>query len=75
MNLSPQPWRIADKYAESLGWVFDRQKGSHRVYKRDGAARPLTIPAHDQLAIGTLSAIIKQTGGDRDGFLAWLQDQ
>ncbi|NME71514.1 type II toxin-antitoxin system HicA family toxin [Flammeovirga aprica JL-4] len=34
------------KLAENVGWTFDRQKGSHMIYTKDGAARPLVIPNH-----------------------------
>ena len=31
--------------ATALGWVFDRQKGSHISMVKEGAPRPLVFPA------------------------------
>ena len=33
------------KGVEEAGWLFDRSEGSHRMYEKDGAARPIVIPA------------------------------
>ena len=32
------------KLCEAEGWTFDRQKGSHMVYVKDGVPRPIIIP-------------------------------
>ena len=33
------------KEVEKQGWRLDRTKGSHNVYVKNGAARPIVIPA------------------------------
>ena len=45
------------------GYEKDRQKGSHIVLRQVGAPhRRIVVPDHDEVAKGTLRAIIKQTG-------------
>ena len=52
------------KLVESEGWVFDRQKGSHMVFVKEGTLRPLVIPNHPSKDIKkkTLLDILKQAG-------------
>ncbi len=46
---------------EKLGFIFERQKGSHRIYVR--GATGITVPYHNRdLKLGTLHHIIKQAG-------------
>jgi predicted RNA binding protein YcfA (HicA-like mRNA interferase family) len=32
------------KLCEADGWTFDRQKGSHMVYVKEGVPRPIVVP-------------------------------
>ena len=47
------------KNLELLGYLITRQTGSHiRVTTLQGGEHHLTIPAHNPLKIGTLSALL-----------------
>jgi predicted RNA binding protein YcfA (HicA-like mRNA interferase family) len=48
---------LIESVALRLGWRFVRQRGSHRVFARDGNARPVTIPGHCEISDGTLRSI------------------
>jgi len=52
----------AAKAFEKDGWVFDRQTGSHMIYKKFGEQKHLSIPKHNALRRGTLSKLIKAAG-------------
>ncbi len=46
-----------------LGYVLDRQSGSHLMLRQEQAPhRRLTVPNHKTLAKGTLRALIRQAG-------------
>ena len=46
-----------------IGFEKDRQKGGHIVLRQvESPHRRLVIPDHDEIAKGTLRAIIKQAG-------------
>lgn len=48
---------------ERIGYIRDRQKGSHIVLRQTKPPyRRLVIPDHPEVAKGTLRAIIKQAG-------------
>ena len=51
------------KALEKMGYVFDRARGSHMILRQhDPPHRRLTVPNHDEVAKGTLRAIIRQAG-------------
>lgn len=58
------------KLFEKLGYVVDRQKGSHVILFHPLSKRRLTIPMHTKdVPNGTLLAIIKQAGLTKEDFL------
>jgi len=52
------------RVVERMGFVFDRQKGSHVVYYRHRDKRRVIIPVHigKEIKPRTLSGIIKDMG-------------
>jgi len=48
---------------EGAGWIKDRQKGSHAVYKHAHRPGRLIVPMHSgDIPKGTLSDILKKAG-------------
>ncbi len=55
------------------GYVLDRQKGSHMILRQPiSPYRRITVPDHQQIARGTLRAIIRQTGLTVEEFIGLL---
>ena len=59
------------KALEKLGYVIDRQVGSHiRLTTQENGKHHVTIPNHSPIKIGTLNAILKDIANhfesDRD---------
>lgn len=51
------------KALEKIGYVLDRQRGSHMILRQPNPPhRRLTVPDHKEVAKGTLRAIIRQAG-------------
>jgi predicted RNA binding protein YcfA (HicA-like mRNA interferase family) len=59
---------------ERLGFVEVRQRGSHVVLKKETSEGSIgcVVPLHDELAIGTLRGILRQTRVSNEDFLANL---
>lgn len=56
-----------------VGYEVDRQRGSHIVLRQIAHPhRRVTVPDHDEVARGTLRAIIRQAGLTVDEFRALL---
>lgn len=52
-----------------IGYVLDRQRGSHMILRQQTPPhRRLTVPDHQEVAKGTLRAIIRQAGLTVDEF-------
>ena len=47
---------------ESFGFTEKRRKGSHVSLTKDGVLRPVVIPDHGELSIGTLRGCLRTAG-------------
>ena len=55
------------KLLERKGFIFDRSKGSHQIYYHKEKKLRAVIPMHNKdLPTGTLHAILKQAGIDKN---------
>jgi len=62
------------KVAQKLGFVLDRQSGSHAVYYREEDKRRVVIPIHagKDIKLKTLHGIIKDMGLEPEEFKSLL---
>lgn len=67
--------REVARIAQLVGFVFDRQRGSHAVYYRASDRRRVVVPMHGtkDLKPGTLRGIINDMGLSVDDFNAHLR--
>ncbi len=54
---------------EHLGWIIARQRGSHIIMVKEGSFATLAIPAHKDVAKGTLRSLIRAAGLTTQEFL------
>jgi predicted RNA binding protein YcfA (HicA-like mRNA interferase family) len=66
--------RKAIRALERMGFVQIRQRGSHITLRRETeeGVTGCTVPMHDELAVGTLSSILKQAQVTPEEFLEHL---
>ena len=58
------------KALSKIGYEVDHQTGSHIILRhKEEPHRRLTVPNHDEIAKGTLLAIIRQSGLTREEFI------
>ncbi|BAZ22862.1 YcfA family protein [Kalymmatonema gypsitolerans NIES-4073] len=60
------------KALEKIGFVVNRQRGSHIILVREEPKTTVTVPQHNELDRGTLRAIIRQVGLTVDEFVELL---
>jgi predicted RNA binding protein YcfA (HicA-like mRNA interferase family) len=58
------------KGLEGNGFVFVKQRGSHRKYKKGG--RSAIVPMHYEVAKGTLRSILEQAGLALDELMKYI---
>jgi predicted RNA binding protein YcfA (HicA-like mRNA interferase family) len=56
---------------ERLGFVQQRQRGSHVVMRK--GASGCVVPLHREVKLGTLAGLVRQAGLNPDEFLAALK--
>jgi predicted RNA binding protein YcfA (HicA-like mRNA interferase family) len=57
-----------------IGYVFDRQRGSHMILRhRDPPHRRAVVPDHREVARGTLRSILREVGITPDEFRELLR--
>ena len=62
------------KALSKIGYVFDRQSGSHVILRAgEYPHRRVTVPNHGSIAKGTMRAIIRETGLEVEQFLKLLE--
>jgi predicted RNA binding protein YcfA (HicA-like mRNA interferase family) len=63
----------AIKVFRKFGWYVVGQVGSHVVMSKDKTRANLSIPQHKELSIGTLRALIRNSGLTIDEFFNQLK--
>ncbi len=63
------------KVIQKLGFYFDRQKGSHAIYKNIDGKR-VVVPIHSgkDIKLGTLMGMIQDIGIEKEAFFQLLQE-
>ena len=47
LKIVPISWQKFEKFLLIVGCVFKRQRGSHRIYDREGLTRSVVVPARE----------------------------
>jgi len=50
-HLTPINWKRFEKFVLFVGCKFEREKGDHRIYWRNGLKRPVVIPRYRNLPV------------------------
>jgi predicted RNA binding protein YcfA (HicA-like mRNA interferase family) len=75
MSLRPQPAKKVIKVLSVLGFSAVRKRGSHVVMKHsDGRITVIPVHAREEISVGLLMKIIKDTGLSKEEFIKLLQE-
>ncbi|MCD6595331.1 type II toxin-antitoxin system HicA family toxin [bacterium] len=64
--------RETAKAFQKAGWTVMGRVGSHLILSKKGIRANLSIPMHKELSVGTLRALIRNSGLSVDEFLEIL---
>ena len=56
-----------------MGCHFDRQQGSHRIYKRKGLKRPIVVPFRDDVPIFIIQNNLRLLDLSREEYFSILE--
>ena len=73
-RLVPQHWTVLERIFLAAGFRFVRQQGSHRSYVKAGIARPVVIPAYDEVPVSIIRNNLRTAGISRDEYFDLLDE-
>ncbi len=72
-HLRPIHWKKFEKFLVFIGCRFEREKGDHRIYWRDGLKRPVVIPRDKELPVFIIRNNIRILGISSEEYLEILK--
>lgn len=73
-RITPVHWRILECIFKKDGFVFERQKGDHKVYSKKGIRRPIIIPTYDDVCLDIIKSNMRTANMTRVKYFEYLQD-
>jgi predicted RNA binding protein YcfA (HicA-like mRNA interferase family) len=67
--LKPLPLREVVRKLEKAGFRKVSQRGSHMKFESSDGSRTAIVPAHSEIAVGTLRSILRQASIAVDEFI------
>ncbi|MBN2493822.1 MAG: type II toxin-antitoxin system HicA family toxin [Deltaproteobacteria bacterium] len=58
---------------ELEGWAVVRTRGSHVVMAKEGRARPVVVPLHDEVSQGVIHSNLKTAGISKKEYMSLLR--
>lgn len=71
-KLAPVSWKSLEKVFQADGWVFRREKGSHRSYIKAGFIRPIVIPKYREVGIDIIASNMRTAKMSRERYFELL---
>jgi predicted RNA binding protein YcfA (HicA-like mRNA interferase family) len=73
-KLSPVSWKKFEKFLFFAGCSFEREKGDHRIYWREGLIRPIVIPKEKNLPIFIIRNNLRTLGMTIEEYMEILKN-
>ena len=71
-RITPVDWKALERVFLGAGFQFARQEGSHRSTTKPVIARPVVIPAYDDVPVSIIRTNLKTAGISRDDYFRLL---
>lgn len=72
-RITPISWKKFEKFLLFVGCEFVREKGDHRIYSRNGLARPVVIPRDSALPVFIIRNNLRVLGIGPEEYLEILK--
>ena len=71
-RMIPVDWKTLECVFIRAGFVFDKQEGSHRIYRRIGTLRSVVIPAYREIPVFIIQNNLRTAGITREEYFRLL---
>lgn len=72
-GIKPVSRQKFERFLMHVGCVFDRQKGSHRIFSKPGLTRPVVVPARGVIGRHLISSNLRTLGISSTEYLLMLK--
>ncbi|RMH76287.1 MAG: hypothetical protein D6681_21640 [Calditrichaeota bacterium] len=73
-RITPVHWKVLECIFLKAGFVFDRQRGDHRCYVKQGVLRPVVIPTYKAIDVEIIKANMRTASMSREEYFRLLQE-
>ena len=73
-SIKPVRYELLVKVFEQEGFVFDRQRGDHRIYTRPDVKRPLVIPMYNAVPVFIIKNLLRTAGMSRERYFELMEN-
>ena len=73
-RINPIHWKVLECIFLKAGFVFERQKGDHRIYTRKDCARPIVIPTYKEVDQDIIHSNIRSAQITREDYFKYLEE-
>jgi predicted RNA binding protein YcfA (HicA-like mRNA interferase family) len=73
-SIKPVRYELLVKVFEREGFVFDRQRGDHRIYTRPDVKRPLVIPMYNAVPVFIIKNLLRTAGISRERYFELMEN-
>jgi predicted RNA binding protein YcfA (HicA-like mRNA interferase family) len=71
-RITPLHWKVLECIFKYDGFVFHRQRGSHRAYVKNGIIRPIIIPTYPNVDVDIIKGLMRTAGMEREKYFKLL---
>ena len=72
-RITPVPYMVLQRIFEAEGFKFDRQRGDHLIYVKDGISRPVVIPMYQEVPVFIIKNNLKSAGISREEYFRLIK--
>lgn len=73
-RLTAVHWKILECIFLLYGFKYERQKGDHRSYNKDGVLRPIVLPTYKAVQIDIILNNMRTAGMTREKYFELLEE-
>jgi predicted RNA binding protein YcfA (HicA-like mRNA interferase family) len=73
-RLTALDWKVLECIFQKDGFVYDREKSSHRSYIKEGIPRPIVIPTYNDVGRDIITGLMRTAGMSRKRFFQLLEE-
>ena len=73
-RITPVNWKVLECIFLKDGFVFERHSGDHRLYVKEGVARPIVIPTYKEIDTEIIRDNMRTAQMSRDRYFSLLKE-